>query len=667
MKAKKPHSLSGQTSRRDFGIINTSASPYAHLRSVDLRAVRWTHGFWADRWRQCVEVTLPHHWRLLSDPQHGHALTNLRIAAGLEEGEFAGTHWQDEWVYKWLEAAAAIYGATGDEALNRQMDEVIAIIAQAQQPDGYLATQITGRGWKRFQDPHHHELFVMGHLITAACLHHRLTGKTNFLRLARRCADYLCGVFLEPPPELAHFPLNPSIIMALVELYRTTREHRYLDLARAFVDRRGTVPGGTDLNQDRVPLRRETEVVGHAVFFTYLYAGAADVCLETGDASLREALERLWRDLTTRKMYLTGGVCALHRGFSLRDGQVWGADEVHEAAGPAYHLPNATAYNETCAQIGSVMWNWRMLALTGEARYADLMEQTLYNGVLSGIGLNGARWFYTNVLRWYGSEHQLLSNDARERFQPGEPPERKHICCPSNLLRTLAELHGYLYSVSPEGLWVHHYGGNVFDGTLLDGTPLRLRQETNYPWEGEVNFTIESAPEQAFALLLRIPSWAAGAQVAVNGQSVPIAVQPGTYVRLRRAWSAGDEIRLRLPLEPRLVEAHPKVEELRNQVAVMRGPLVYCLESVDLPEGVRVSEVRLPQSVKFTPRHEEGLLGGVTVLRGEAQRVPEGDWKGQLYRPLKPERSEPIRITLIPYYAWANRGLSQMTVWIPLG
>lgn len=651
--------------RRDHGIIKTDASPHCRLRSVDLRSVRWTKGFWSSRFHQCREVTLPHLWKLLSDPEQGHALTNLRIAAGLEEGEFAGTHWQDEWVYKWIEAAASVYAAAGDRELDARMDEVIEVIAQAQQPDGYLATQTIVRGWPRYRDIHHHELYVMGHLITAACIHHRVTGKESLLAVARKAADHVWATFRERGPELAHFPFNPTIMMAGVELYRTTGEERYLGMANLFIDGRGAVPGGTDQTQDFVPLRKETEVVGHMVLGTYLYAGAADAYMETGDRSLLEALERLWRDLAERKTYLNGGVCALHRALSMRwpgDGR-WpaSAHDVHEAAGPAYDLPNATAYNETCAQIGNVMWSWRMLAITGEARYADVMERCVYNSILSGIGLDGASWFYTNPLRWHGKEHLLLSQDAHQRFQPG----RNHVCCPSNLLRFVTQWHGYQYSTADEELWLHHYGAGILDGTLSNGTQVRVIQETRYPWEGEVDLTVEMPAPADFALMLRIPEWVEEAHLLLNDRALDVAAAPGAYARIRRTWLPGDRVCLVLPMEPRLVEAHPRVEQLRGQVAVMRGPILYCLESPDLPEGVRVSEVRIPEDVRWSARYRADLLGGVTVLEGEAIRVREGDWGGRLYRPLQ-HRTERLHVRLIPYYAWANRGVSEMTVWMPL-
>lgn len=606
----------------DGGVTATRQSPYCRLRAVDLAAVRWRPGFWAERFRQCHEVTLPHLYRLMDDPEQGHALSNLRIAAGLEEGEFIGTHWQDEWVYKWLEAASYVYGVTRDAALDARMDAIIAIVARAQQPDGYIATQTIVRGWPRFRDIRHHELYVMGHLITAACIHFRSTGKRNFLAVAERVAAYLYDTFMPRDPALAHFGFNPSYIMGLIELYRTTADRRWLDLTNVFIDMRGSQPGGTDQNQDRVPLREETAVVGHMVLATYLYAGVADAYQETGDQTLLAVLDRLWHDLTERKLYVTGGVCPIHQGLSPR------GDIVREAAGPAYVLPNSTSYNETCAQIGNFLWNWRMLGITGEARYADVMELTLYNSIISGIGLDGASWFYTNVLRWYGEAHPLLWQDAHGRFQPG----RKQVCCPSNLLRLVAGLHGYVYSRSDEGLWVNLYAATTFDGELLDGARLRLTQETDYPWDGAVRFTIEAAPPGQRTIHLRIPVWAAGATLAVNGTPLATPLVPGSYAPLTRVWEQGDVIDLDLPLRVRLLEGHPQIEEARNQVAVARGPLVYCLESPDLPTGVRLSDVALPRDVALHPRHAPELLGGVTVLEGDAAIARASDWSGVLYQ-----------------------------------
>ncbi len=654
------------------GIVDTRHSPYAALRSVPLNAVQWLPGFWGDRFGQCCTITLPHLDRLMSDPDQGHALTNLQIAAGLQTGEFAGTNWQDEWVYKWLEAAACIYAVHVDPALDQRMDEIIAIIAQAQEPDGYLATQITVRGRPRLQNIGHHELYVMGHLITAACIHFRATGKSTLLTIARKTADYLYATFMPPrPPELAHFCFNPSQIMALVELYRTVGDQRYLDLAGEFVNNRGSNPaqnrrnlGGTDFTQDRVPLREETEVVGHMVLATYLYAGAADVYLETGDQTLLTALDRLWHDLTERKLYVHGGIGPIHHGLSIR------GDYVSEAIDRAYRLPNSTAYNETCAQIGNFLWNWRLLGITGKGTYADLMEWTLYNSIISGIGLDGASWFYTNVLRWYGESHQLLHNDAHQRFQPGDPAHgRHHICCPSNLLRLMAGLHNYCYSVTDNGLWVHLYGANTFDGVVGNGPQVRVIQETAYPWAETVHLTIElpnSTEEHQFTLYLRIPGWAHDACIMVNGQQHPISLTPGTYAPIERHWQSGDRVELQLPMAVRLLESHPKIEETRNQVAIARGPILYCLEAIDLPTGISALDLRVSRDLQLTARHEPDLLNEVIVLDGTAQVRETPAWTATLYRELTDAAVRTVPITLIPYYAWNNRGESEMTIWLAL-
>ena len=646
-----------------YGIVDNQSSPHCRLRSLDVRAVRWRDGFWADRFKQCCEVTLPHLYERLADPETGHALTNMKIEAGLEEGEHAGTDWQDAWVYKWLEAAVVCWTMTEDAELDQLMDETIGIVAQAQQPDGYIATQTTLRGRERFQQPRHHELYTMGHLLTAACMHHRLTGKTSLLEVAVRTADYVWRTFKGRDPELAHFPCNPSIIMGAVELYRTTGNRVYLDMTNLFIDMRGVAPGGEDQYQDTVPLREETEVVGHAVFYTYLYAGAADAYMETGDRALLDALERLWHDFVETKMYVHGGTCAVHQALHFRqDGPLWGGQKVGEAAGHPYELPNSTAYNETCGQVGSAMWNWRMLMIDPKACYADIMERQVYNSILSGIGIEGNDWFYSNPLRWYGAEHHLLSADSYQRFQPGDPERRRaHICCPSNLLRTVAEWHNYQYTTCDDGLWVHHYGANT-----LDAAPWKLCQETDYPWDGVVTLRIEDAPAEATALLLRIPGWATAASLTVNGEPVEAAGEPSTYARIERVWRPGDIVKLDLPMEPRLIEAHPKLEACRGQVAVMRGPIVYCLESPDVPDGVRVAEIRIPPDTTFIARHEPGLLGGVTALECEVRRALKGDWSGKLYRPRNAEGEATVSVRLIPYYAWANRGISEMTVWIPL-
>ncbi|MCB1121918.1 MAG: glycoside hydrolase family 127 protein [Verrucomicrobiae bacterium] len=660
--------VSMQTDAANLRVVDTTASPYAALKSVDLDSVRWTKGFWADRYQQTDEFSLRRLWELAADPEAGHVLDNMRIVAGLQEGEFAGTNWQDAWLYKWIEAAACIYKETGDPWIEARMDEGIALIAKAQEADGYISTQITARGKPRFQDPREHEVYCMGHLLTAACIHQRMTGKDTLFNVALKTADFLCETLgVSVSPAYAH---NPSAVMGLVEMYRVTGQEKYLDCSKRIVDQRGAHPKrgglfyrepgieGTDLIQDRTPLRQAKEVVGHNVFFTYLYAGAADVYLETGDKTLLAPLERLWADLVQRKISINGGVSPMGRGLSI------GNDPVIEAVGPAYYLPNEDSYNETCGQVGNFMWNYRMLCITQDARYADMMERELYNGFLGGIGLEGESWFYRNALRRYDVHHtESGHNDMAQRGLPG--PNR--ICCPTNLLRTLAELQAYVYSISDEGLWVHHYAGNVFNGSLADGSDVRLIQDTQYPWDGKVVMSMEAvSSSKPFTMHLRIPAWATGAQTFVNGKTANEPVQPGSYLKIRRSWKPGDTIQLELPMAPRLMQAHPKAEQLRNQVAVMRGPVLYCLESVDLPDNLNLDNVFLPGDLALKPVRDAIQSVEMVCLTGKVFYRPDENWGTDLYRPIKPSPLKPINIRMIPYYAWNNRGPAAMSVWLPV-
>ncbi len=640
------------------GVVANLNSPYAKLKTLDLSEVRWTGGFWAERFDLVRKNTIPVMWDALHNPANGAQIASFRIAAG-EGGEIAEPKrlnwWSDGDVYKTLEAMAFVYALTKDPGLDRRMDEMIALFAKAQEPDGYISTPIKVRRAQRWQNLNYHELYNMGHLLTAACIHHRATGKRNFLEMALRLGDYLHKTFQPRPPELAHFGFNPSNIMGAAELYRTTGDKKYLQLANTFVTMRGSRPGGSDQNQSRVPLRKETEAVGHAVTANYLYAGAVDVYSETGEKAILDAIGRIWTDVTTRKMYVTGAVGNLYRGSSKRN------DNVHEAYGVEYELPNRLAYTETCANIALAMWNWRLLLLEGEAKYADIVELVLYNSMLSGMGIEGKDFYYNNPLRRYGDE---LPRIIRQQDDPLRASHLVCYCCPPNIARTIASLNGWAYAKSADALWVHLYGSNTLD-TAIGGGRLKMTQTTEYPWDGSVRLLINEAPDAELALHLRVPAWAEGATLEQGGAAA-VQVRAGAYHTLRRRWRKGDRIELRLPMEPRLVQANPYVESARNQVAVMRGPLVYALESPDLPAGVRVSEIAVPAGVRFTPRFDRALLGGVTVLEGEARRIPEGEWTGRLYRTLRPPQMHPIRIRLIPYFAWANRGMSHMTVWLPV-
>ena len=676
--------LAGLAHAGGRGLTDTSQSPHAALTPVDLGDARWTRGLWAEKFELCRSVMLSGIEDALQDPANSEQLKNLRLAAGLEEGERHGTDWSDGDCYKWLEAMSLVYAVTGDAELDRKLDEWIDVIAKAQTPAGYLSTNIGSNPDDWLPEPYRHELYNMGHLIHAGCIHHRATGKDTFLAIARRTADFLYERFSPRPPELVHFPWNPSVYMGLIELYRTTREARYLELAELMIGNRGSSPGGgdhrnggTDQTQDRVPIRQETDAVGHAVCATYLYCGAADLLAETGDPELRAALERIWESVAFRRSYITGGV-GPGSGTSER------GDPVHEAFHGDYVLPNRSAYAETCANIGAGMFGWRMFAATGEARYADMWERMVYNSLLGSVSADGLGYFYANPLRWTGEEKGPHNHHTATRWRINDC-----YCCPPQVARTIAGLHSLAYGTFDGAVWVNLYGASTLDTELPDGTPVGLQQETDYPWDGRVTVTVTNAPAEPFELKLRAPGWATGATLQVNGEPADEPATPGAYVSLRRNWSVGDTVVLDLPMEPRLMQAHPEVDGIQDWVAVMRGPVVYCLELPTASGGEATwrKGVFFPENIELTPRHQPELLGGVTVLTGQAltfagrdrfleqtaaaEPPPPVEWEGLLYQPLTPRElpvpdGETVDVTLIPYFAWANRGISFMEVWIPL-
>jgi uncharacterized protein len=652
---------------------NSISSPFARIQPIKNSSVNWTGGFWAEWSQVCRDVMVPSMWRLLANDEICHAYANFRIAAELEAGDHQGPKWHDGDFYKWLEAACSVYETTRDEELNLLLDQIIALIARVQRADGYIHTPtiiaarnaagVSAHSQPEFQERLHFETYNMGHLMTAACVHYEATGKITLLNIARKAADFLERFYQSAAPELARNAICPSHYMGVVDLYRTTGEPRYLELAKNLVEIRGLVNGGDD-NQDRVPLRDQEQVVGHAVRANYLYAGVADLYAETGDRTLLETLERLWQNVTLYKMYITGGCGALYDGAS-PDGSVEQSQitRVHQAYGREYQLPNTTAHNETCANIGNVMWNWRMLNITGEARYADVMELALYNSVLSGISLDGKRFFYTNPLRKVKDlPFDLRWAKTREEYI-------SCFCCPPNLVRTIAQVGKYAYATAENQVWVHLYGSSRVDFRLASGAQVNLAQETEYPFDGQIKITVELAEPAVFDLLLHIPGWATGANLAVNGEPFAGEVIPGTYLALMREWASGDSVTLDLKMPPQLIEAHPFVEETRSQLAIQRGPLVYCLEAVDLPEGVRVVDVHLQTdgelSVDSDPELER-LLPGIKVLRGKVYVNEAGEaWQGKLYRAARSTAWKEIEVTFVPYFAWDNRGDCEMTVWMP--
>ena len=647
-------------------IVDTANSSAARLRSVPIDAVELTGGYWGERCSVNTSASLRALWDGLADPDVGHVVQNFRIAAGKEKGEFKGTDWQDEWLYKWIEAASVAFRLTGDGWFKSRMDEGIELIAAAQEKDGYVATQTSARGIPRYEDPRKHEVYTMGHLLTACVVHRRMTGLDSFYKIGLRVGDYLHGVLgVSVDPGFAH---NPSAIMGLVELYRESGDGKHLETAETIVDSRGSKPSeggrdlwhrrhgvlGTDQIQDRTPLRKAASVVGHNVFFTYLFAGAADVVLETGDRTLSEPLDRLWRDLARSKISLNGGVSPMGHGLSENN------DTVVEAVGKPYFLPHEDSYNETCGQVGNLMWNYRMLLANPDGRFADMMEHEIYNGILPGVDLGGQLYWYRNQLRFRADRVPSGHNDLIAREKPG----LRRICCPTNVARTIAEWQSYLYATDGEGFWVHQYAAST--ATLpVRGGEAEVAIETDYPWDGDVRLRFRSAPEAPFRVVLRIPAWSKAFSLKLNGKKVDHDEIAEGYVGLTRNWSAGDELCLSLPMPARLLESHPRAEHCRNQIAVMRGPILYCLESVDLPKDVDFDDVFIPSDIDLSVE-AAGMPYGTRALVGEAYARPARTWDGELYRELGKDKPERFPIRLIPYYAWANRGKASMSIWIPL-
>lgn len=654
---------------QDKSLINTAASPYARMYNVNMADAKVTGGFWAERLKVCRESMIPYMWNLYKDPETAHAYTNFEIAAGLKKGEHSGPPFHDGDFYKLIEALSAMYAVTKDPRLDKYLDEVIPVIAKCQRADGYIHTptmiedrNAAGKA-SEFKDRLHFETYNMGHLMTAACIHYRATGKTTLLNIAKKATDYLYNFYKKSSPELARNAICPSHYMGVVEMYRTTKDPRYLELSKSLIDIRGLVENGTDDNQDRIPFRKQTKAMGHAVRANYLYAGVADVYAETGDTSLLNRLNLMWDDVTQHKMYITGACGALYDGVS-PDGTSYEPNDVqkiHQAYGRDYQLPNFTAHGETCANIGNMLWNWRMLSLSGDARYADIAELALYNSVLSGISLDGKNFLYTNPLS-YSDDLPFKQRWSKDRVGYIALSN----CCPPNVVRTIAEINNYLYTVSDNGLWLNFYAGSTLSTKLKDGSTVKLSQETNYPWNGQIKVSLEKTPSKPFSMMMRIPGWCKGAILKVNGEVQNIALTPGTYAAVERKWKPGDKIELDLPMTAALVESNPLVEETRNQVAIKRGPIVYCLEGKDLPAGTKIFDVAIPAGTSFTAVPLNIGSSNMMALEGEAILTGKGGWNNTLYREVSAQKPEPLKIRLVPYFAWGNRGHSDMEVWMPL-
>jgi DUF1680 family protein len=636
------------------------------IRPVPFTKVKVTDEFWRPRIETNRSVTLPF---LFKKNEETGRLDNFAIAGGLMEGKYKGERYNDTDVYKPIEGASYSLMVHPDPDLDRALGAMIVKIAAAQEPDGYLFTARTsdpahpqpGIGAERWvEETVSHELYNAGHLYEAAVAHYLATGKRSLIDVAVKNADLVASVF---GPDKRHgFPGHQEIELALVKLYRVTGNERYLDLAKYFLDQRGhdvkltqypprtrfAIYNEPEQIQAHKPVLEQDEAVGHAVRLTYMASGMADIAAITGDPAYLGASERLWANVVGKKMYLTAGVGSRHD---------------RERFGENYELPNRTGYLETCASIGMAFWNERMFLLTGDAKYVDIMERAMYNGILAGVSLDGRAFFYANP----------LESDGKFRFnqgQLGRAPFFGTACCPGNISRFLPSMPGYVYAVKGDAVYVNLFVQGEAE-VVAAGRKVTVKQETRYPWDGAVKIAFEPEKKTVLSVMVRIPGWARGEAVPgglyrfadtaaekptlkVNGKAVALVLDKG-FALIRRAWTKGDVVELHLPMPVRRIVADESVEEDSGKVALERGPLVFCAEWPD--NGGRVLNLALPDGRPLGAEFRPGLLNGVVVITGEAVAAP-----------MEPEGGTTVKgqpFLAIPYYAWAHRGPGEMAVWLP--
>jgi len=620
--------------------------PVTEIQEVPFTATRITDDFWAPRIETNRTVSIP---AALHQCDINGRFDNFAIAGGLKKGEHRGDFsFDDTDPYKVIEGASYSLAVKYDPALDARIDSIITLIAAAQEPDGYLCTCVTNKcyrlsGWwgrSRWEKLNSHELYNCGHLYEAAVAHYRATGKRNLLDVAIKNADLVCSVF-GPEEGQKHVPSgHPIVEMGLAKMYKATGDEKYLAMAKYFVEETGRGTDGHRLNaysQDHMPILQQEEIVGHAVRAGYLYSGVADVAALTHDKDYFAALCRIWNNMAGRKLYITGGIGSRAQG---------------EGFGPDYELHNHQCYCETCASIANVYWNHRMFLYTGDAKYMDVAELALYNGVISGVSLSGDKFFYDNPLESMGQ------HERAEWFGCA--------CCPGNVTRFMASIPNYMYATEGGDIFVNLY---IQSQSKIEtaGNTVELAQTTSYPWDGEVKISVAPAAESRFKIYLRIPGWArkspvptdlysfvdeAGKySVSVNGKPVSKRLHDG-YVVIDRTWSEGDEIEVSLPMDVRRVQADENVEDDRGKLAFMRGPVVFCLEGCDQTDGT-VFDKYIPRDETFSTAFDADLLGGVMTVTGKAQEVmPDGT-------------TQRVDFKMIPYSTWCNRGAGEMMVWVP--
>ncbi|MGB6265029.1 MAG: beta-L-arabinofuranosidase domain-containing protein [Candidatus Acidiferrales bacterium] len=641
--------LLASPSWKDQGVENLTRSPHAKLKDIPVRAVTIENGFWGQRRTTNVEKSIPSMHDLLV--ANGRINNFLRLT-GKSTAAQKGPVYSDSDVYKWTEAVGFTLQSGAYPDLRASAQKFIDDVVAAQKPNGYLNTYFVDDRASLSMLPETqatgHELYNMGHYLQGAIAFYRGTGDPKMLDAGIRFVDDFLLPSYGPAPLKPIVSGHPEIEMALIELYRTTGDKRQLELAGYILqgdDRIQLPPRRTIYMFSGTPFTSRTKLEGHAVRAMYACCGATDYYMETGDETYWKTLNVLWSDMVGTKMYVTGGV---------------GSRAAGEAFGDAYELPNARAYGESCAAIGNMMWNWRMLAVTGDAKFTDVIERALYNGINSGMSLDGTLYCYRNPLAFDPSTGDQIRN-----------PWYDTDCCPPNLERTFASLPGYFYSTSNDGIYAHLYDNSELNWHLEDGTGLKITQKTNYPWDGSVEIGVTPAQPTEFTFYLRIPGWANGAQANVNGKEVAGA-KAGEYLPIRRKWSAGDTVQLKMEMKPKLIEANAHVVEDAGRVAVQRGPLVYCMEQMDQPNGVALADVALDLGHKptgeFHSEFRSDLLGGVMVLQHEGAVYEYGSSRDALYSTYSsaPPKNRSVPLTFIPYYAWANREQTPMQVWTPL-
>lgn len=638
-------------------------------RETITNKVKINDNFWGRYLEVVRNHVIPYQWEALNDrlpdASPSHAIENFRIAAGESTDAYYGMVFQDSDLAKWLEAVAYSLENEPNAELEKTADEVIALMGRAQQEDGYLNTYYIvnepNNRWTNIRD--NHELYCAGHLIEAAVAYFQATGKKQFLDIMCKYADYIDSVFGPEEDKLKGYPGHQEIELALVKLYDVTGNQKYLHLSKYFIDERGKQPHYFDIekkkrkdtkpfwfnddyayHQAHKPVREQKEAVGHAVRATYMYTAMTDLAVKTQDESLKKACEELWNNVTQKQMYITGGI---------------GSMEFGEAFSFNYDLPNDLSYTETCASIALVFWANRMLQLDANNKYADVMELALYNGTISGMDLDGKKFFYVNPL-------EVLPEACEKR------KDKKHVksvrqkwfgcaCCPPNLARLIASIGHYIYSQKEKEVFVHLYMGNETT-VQIENNKVKLTQQTNYPWDGDVSMIVSPEREESFTVALRIPGWAKGTVMKVNGEIIDhIPLMKNGYVYLNRKWQENDHIELTFPMVVERIQSNLQVRHNVGKVALQRGPVVYCLEQVD--NGENLHGVILPRNAELKANYDSELLEGVVSITGDAERIDQANWNDSLYRPVE-DKSTSVQIKAIPYYAWCNREPGEMIVWV---